>query len=268
MVMGRDDRPGEVAGWGPVLADVARNLVARQHAAEWRFAITDDEGHLVLAGSTRRRPRRSPPDARECHAGIVELQVPARSLAEVAGDLSGCGEWAGVVADIAERYERRETITRRLDSRPLDRYSRAALRRHVQIRDRTCSAPGCRRPAARSDQDHTVDHARGGATVAANVGPLCEYHHAMKAEAGWSLEQPHPGRFRWTSPLGEIYHTRGEVIWPPLPRARPRRSDQDPDEPLPESLVDGPGQRHRRRRRKRRVRRRHPPPDPPASRGR
>ena len=46
----------------------------------------------------------------------------------------------------------------------------AVLRRHLQIRDRACAGPGCRAPAHHTDQDHTVDHARGGPTLHWNLG--------------------------------------------------------------------------------------------------
>ncbi|MGI9003573.1 MAG: HNH endonuclease signature motif containing protein, partial [Pseudonocardia sp.] len=122
-----------------------------------------------------------------------------------------------------------------LASRPDDRFAHAALRRHIQIRDRRCMAPGCRRPARHCEQDHTVDHALGGRTVCGNIGPLCKRHHLMKHEAGWRLEQPWPGVFRWTSPLGQVYDSRGEPISPPDPGARPRHLEPD-DESTPPCL--------------------------------
>jgi hypothetical protein len=96
-----------------------------------------------------------------------------------------------------------------------------ALARHIQIRDRSCSHPGCRRPARRCDLDHTCDYAQGGPTVKANLGPGCGRHHLFKHELGWRLEQPEPGVFEWSSPLGQIYRTRGEPITQPLPDPRP-----------------------------------------------
>jgi hypothetical protein len=231
-LIGLDDRPGEIAGLGPVLAPVARAVVARQlRGAEWRFAVTDDDGHLLLAGATRRRPsglhpRTKPVGAGRCRGGIVELHISAAQLDRLAaechspeGQVSG---WAAVVTDIATRYAGRHAVLAGLDERSEDRFPAAALARHIQVRDRTCSHPGCRRPARRCDLDHTRDHARGGVTVRANLGPGCARHHRFKHELGWRLAQPHPGLFEWTSPLGQIYRTRGEPIAPPLPEPRPR----------------------------------------------
>ncbi len=55
-LLGLDDHPGEIAGWGPVGAPLARDLANRQHGAEWRFAIVDDDGQWHFDGITRRRP--------------------------------------------------------------------------------------------------------------------------------------------------------------------------------------------------------------------
>ena len=66
----------------------------------------------------------------------------------------------GVLADIARQY--RERDRRDLDAHPDDRLPRAALRRHTQIRDRTCVGIGCRHRPTRCDQDHTVDYRYGG----------------------------------------------------------------------------------------------------------
>jgi hypothetical protein len=99
-------------------------------------------------------------------------------------------------------------------------FARGPLADHVRIRDRSCIGPGCTRSARRSDLDHTQDHARGGETVEVNIGPACKRHHPDK-ERSWTLTQPEPGLFRWVSPLGRIYLTKGEPIRPDLPDPNP-----------------------------------------------
>ena len=48
--------PGELAGYGPVIADIARQVAEQQHErAEWRFTVTEN-GQVVHNGITRRRP--------------------------------------------------------------------------------------------------------------------------------------------------------------------------------------------------------------------
>ncbi|MDN5931126.1 MAG: HNH endonuclease [Pseudonocardia sp.] len=137
--------------------------------------------------------------------------------------------WRSVVTDIARQYARR--AGRDLDAHPEERFPRAALRRHVEARDRACVFMGCRAPAGSTDQDHTVDVERGGATVAADLGLVCRHDHRLKHEAGWHLQQPEPGTFVWTSPLGRVYRVRPEPIAPPLPDPVPRDPDPFHDEP-------------------------------------
>ncbi|MGH8941888.1 MAG: DUF222 domain-containing protein, partial [Acidimicrobiia bacterium] len=56
---GIDDHPGEIPGFGPVIADVARRIVDEQPDSEWRIVTTDDNGHPVGVVTTRRRPTTS-----------------------------------------------------------------------------------------------------------------------------------------------------------------------------------------------------------------
>ena len=54
-------QPGEIPGWGPVLADAARQIVATQQDAQWRVTVIDpDTGRPLAAVSTRRRPTAHP----------------------------------------------------------------------------------------------------------------------------------------------------------------------------------------------------------------
>lgn len=53
---GADDGPAEIPGWGPVIADIARQVVHEQPDAEWRYTVSDQNGRIVSNGTTRRRP--------------------------------------------------------------------------------------------------------------------------------------------------------------------------------------------------------------------
>ena len=53
---GLDDQPGEIPGWGPVLADVARQIVDQASDAEWRIVPVDENGQPVGVTTTKRRP--------------------------------------------------------------------------------------------------------------------------------------------------------------------------------------------------------------------
>lgn len=248
-LLGHDRHPGDLPGWGTVTAETARALAAAQHRAEWRYAITDPEGQLILGGITRRRPSAPEGNGRvsgpgvwlpatdqwrgPIRGGIVELHIPAALLAELAAHPERCGPWAAVIGDIATQCrtsaaDAPPSAGRAKMQHPSVRFAGAALRRHVQIRDRTCVYPGCRCSARHADLDHTVDHTHGGATTEANSGPLCRHDHRLKHEGGWRLRQPEPGHFVWTSPLGRVYHTRPQPITTDLP-------DPLPGPPLPES---------------------------------
>jgi hypothetical protein len=51
------EAPGELAGYGPVIADIARQVAERQQGSEWRWTLTHPETGLPLDnGTTRRRP--------------------------------------------------------------------------------------------------------------------------------------------------------------------------------------------------------------------
>ena len=192
---------------------------------------------------TRRRPdlgRGRDVEPGRVRGGIVELHVPAALLTELAADAPACGEWAGVVADLAGWYARRKQLLAALDNKPAARFARGALARHVQVRDRCCCHMGCLWPAVTAELDHTHDHAAGGPTTRANIDPNCARHHWYKTALGWRLRQPEPGNYEWTSPLGRIYRTRGEPIRPDLPEPRPDDPTPGP-QPVPNYWYpDGP----------------------------
>jgi hypothetical protein len=48
------------------------------------------------------------------------------------------------------------------------------LRHLIRARNATCTAPGCRRPAARCDLDHTVPWDQGGITCECDLAPPCK----------------------------------------------------------------------------------------------
>ncbi len=213
---GLNNLPGELPGWGPILGSVARRAAGRQHSGQWRWVVTDVDGYLIAEGITRRRPTTGPPSYR-AEGGIVELAIPATTLAQLTKDPPRA--WTKVITDIADQYQRsrERDPAEKLDTQPGRRHPTSALRRYTQIRDRTCTAPGCRRSAVQSELDHTHDVQHGGPTTRTNLAPACAHDHALKHRGGWKVAQPRPGYFRWKSPLGRIYPTRGEPITDPDP---------------------------------------------------
>ncbi|NOX24282.1 MAG: DUF222 domain-containing protein [Actinobacteria bacterium] len=51
------EHPGELAGYGPVISDIARQIADESPDAEWRWTVTDTEtGEPITTGITSRRP--------------------------------------------------------------------------------------------------------------------------------------------------------------------------------------------------------------------
>ncbi|MDM7831280.1 HNH endonuclease signature motif containing protein [Cellulomonas edaphi] len=141
-LLGLDELPGELAGYGPIPASVVRALA---QDATWRRIFTD----------------------------------PAT------GAFLGCG-----------------TRTYRPG---------ADLTRTVQARDVTCTYPGCRQPATRTELDHVVPFDRSRAaseqTIEANLHALCKRHHQAKTAKVWNVRRDRAtGNTVWTSPLGITYY--------------------------------------------------------------
>ncbi|MGQ0632325.1 MAG: DUF222 domain-containing protein, partial [Sporichthyaceae bacterium] len=110
-LLGLDRLPGELAGWGPVHAEHARTLVAGLGVGQWRWALTDEGGHLLRAGLTPARP--GGVRLRSAHSkAIVDLVIPESLLTELTtGDLAAKFSadpslalgWRPVIRDIARR---------------------------------------------------------------------------------------------------------------------------------------------------------------------
>jgi len=75
------DAPGDLAGYGPVVADIARQVTDAQVDGEWRFTITDPATGLpVHDGTTRRRPttaQRRTVEARDQSCVFPGCRMPA-----------------------------------------------------------------------------------------------------------------------------------------------------------------------------------------------
>jgi hypothetical protein len=74
------------------------------------------------------------------------------------------------------------------------------LKRHLELRDRTCVFPGCPRKAIRCDKDHLIPWPRGS-TSERNLANECEHHHLGKHDC-LTVERLPDGTCRWTTPCG------------------------------------------------------------------
>jgi hypothetical protein len=272
-LLGRDERPAELAGWGPIHADLARDLAVRYTGGSWTAVVTDRSGHPVWAGPLRRRPAGWP---RTAHAGQVELQVSEHDLRNLAGSPELPAGWAGLVAEIAARRPAGWPRTGRgggdvellvpdgllaeLAAEPTlpagwaglvaeitaarwaapargDPHARlpgAELRRWLRARDRTCIFPGCRVPARHGDADHTIEHHRGGPTTEDNLGIPCRHDHRLRHDGGWRLVQLAPGHFVWISRLGRHYERRPPPAIRPVPDPMPVPTPAEPNQTEPD----------------------------------
>ena len=209
---GLADRPGELAGHGPVDPWLARDLAAaaaRNPKTTWCVTVTDEHGHAVGHGCARPEPRshrkRAGPGPPPGGAGFTF--TPASRD----GPPGGYGTWRlrvpGSGPDLIVAIDTLDThdCEHRYEARGHDPGVR--LRHLSQIRHATCTSPVCRRPAAQCDFEHNTPYETGGRTCLCNGGPKCRHDHRLKQQPGWKVDQLPDGTFRWTTPTGRSYDT-------------------------------------------------------------
>jgi hypothetical protein len=90
---GQSENPGEIPGWGPVLADVARQVAARQENGEWRVTVVHPKTRIPLASvTTSRRPTRH--QTRQIHAQHPTCVAPGCRMPADACDIDHNIPWA------------------------------------------------------------------------------------------------------------------------------------------------------------------------------
>jgi hypothetical protein len=174
--LGLSNAPGEAAGLDVLDAATCRDLAAALAAgsrSRWCLTVTGQDGRAVAHGCARAGPG---PPGTDRMAWLSTIKV----IRLERGDCS----------------HQRETSAYRVTP---------ALRHLINIRQRSCSSPGCRRPAEHTDQDHTIPFDQTGRTCECNCGPFCRTHHQAKQAPRWHVEQPEPGVFVWTLPSGRSY---------------------------------------------------------------
>ena len=175
--LGRSAAPGEVAGFGLLDAPDTRDLIAaaaRHPRTRWCLTVLNPDGTAAAHGCAPGR-HAAPPDLSR-----FTLHTVIRGPCDHA------------------------------QAEPRYRPSRK-LWHLIAARSTHCTAPGCSRPAARCDLDHTTAWDHGGPTCPCNLSPLCRHHHKCKQRDGWILEQPEPGVLVWRTPAGRTYTTTPTV---------------------------------------------------------
>lgn len=88
------DNPGELAGYGPVIADIARQVTEQQESSEWRFRVTDpDTGLPVAMGATRKR-RHNTHQRRQVELRDLTCVFPGCRMPATDCDLDHIETWA------------------------------------------------------------------------------------------------------------------------------------------------------------------------------
>jgi hypothetical protein len=231
-LLGLADRPGELAGLGPVDPWLARDLATASAAnpkTTWCLTITDSRGRPVGHACARPEPRSraaNPARARSpAHAGIQRSRPPPGGTGPPGttgtgftltpagpGPPGGYGTWRFTTGVPGQRAW---IIT--IDPIPVGdcdhRYQAKGhdpgvkLRHLTQIRHATCTGPMCGRPSARADFEHNTPYEKGGRTCLCNTGPKCRHDHQLKQDPRWKVEQHPDGTFTWTTPAGRTYTT-------------------------------------------------------------
>jgi len=82
---GLADHPGELSGYGPVIADIARQVARRQKESDWHYTLVDDTGQPVHVGTTSRRP--TPTQKRRIRARYRTCVFPGCRMPAAASDI-------------------------------------------------------------------------------------------------------------------------------------------------------------------------------------
>jgi hypothetical protein len=181
---GISDQPGEVPGYGTVPASVARAIASRAADRRWCYSVIDQTGQAIRHGHTKALTGDG--DHRELLAALT---------GKVDGTSRACEVETGCSPETGPGMQHLKGVYR----------PSASLRHLIEIRDRTCRFPACRRPARQCDLDHTRPFDDGGPTCTCNLAPLCRKHHRLKQAQGWTLTHPEPGRLTWVTPSGRRY---------------------------------------------------------------
>ena len=195
---GRAETPGEADGFGVLDGDDARDLAAaaaRHPRTRWCITAINPDGTAAAHGCL---PGRHPPPGTGPPGTPRGTGPPGSSLG------------IGLPGSVPVSKNPMAPVARG----PCD-HAHAEIGYHpsrglahlIRARNGRCTAPGCSRPAARCDLDHTVPWDQGGITCECGLAPLCRHHHRAKQAEGWRLDQPEPGVLTWRTPAGRAYAT-------------------------------------------------------------
>ena len=203
--------PGDVPGYGPLDAEDSRalaDLLAQSPGSQWCVTLTDPAGHPVAHACARHGPPRPPgavPPRPPTAAPRPRSAAPLRPPRPPSATTPVPGQRGSPSTPVPDWLQGLTFTTLHSRTCAHTRRSRGyqpspSLRHLIQVRNPACTGPGCRRPATRCDLDHTIPYDQGGLTCLCNIGPACRHDHRCKQVPGWTLTQPTPGYFTWTTP--------------------------------------------------------------------
>ena len=85
-----------------------------------------------------------------------------------------------------------------LDAGREQRLVKGAMRKLMNVRDRTCTAIGCSVPAAFCQAHHPQPWSQGGRTSLKDCKLLCLFHHQRAHHPGWLTDQHANGKTSFT----------------------------------------------------------------------
>ncbi len=158
--------------------------------------------HLAFAGMTRRRPHAGGIQSAPRRGGVVELHVSESLLTVLAADPAGCGEWAGIIADIVPQNLHR-TPARKIP--PHGSPARRCADTSSCATDPACSWDAGARPVAptwtipsttpdRAPRTTPIRDRSAGTTIASNTS------------AGGGCPNPNPATSSGSAPRGDLPH--------------------------------------------------------------
>jgi hypothetical protein len=222
-VAGDDDHPAQLEWYGPITAQVARDLLARtpprpgpfsphrdsegwyerEHAADFDDPPPDPYDDEPPPGDAEwpDRPPGDPPnrpDPPPTGHNATDTPPPIRVRLLPVDPATG---WL-----VPAPGEKLDNGDRRLAG--------PGLSAHVKARHLTCVFPTCSISAQRSQVDHFAEHAQGGRTDSDNTGPACEHHNCtVKNRPGWVIEPLGGGQAILRTPLGRTYPIEPYRYW-------------------------------------------------------
>src|SRR3954453_11590906 len=198
------------------IAAVAKALLGFDADAPTEDALTDDVAAEPEDGgsepadvpessaSATRQPKRA--------TALLLITLPTLLGGDQPGYLDGYGP---ITASLARRIAASDVRFRRLlldpaTGAPVDLGDSSyelspEMRRWIDVRDRTCRFPECRRRAVYCDADHSVEWPVGQ-TTCENCGLLCRRHHNFKTSKAWRLTRNDDDSVDWHSPHGFDWH--------------------------------------------------------------